>query len=113
MLKNECFIANIGVDTAENEPLNVFGVWGADSPHPSPHGSSGPGSTALRLQIHDTGSAQRDASTWKVLIFDRHAQDIIAPQLKVGVCEISGMNVKDPPNFERLALGCIEAEFCK
>ena len=43
-LSNACLLAKIGVDTAENEPLEV---WGENSIHYSPHSLEAPDGTPL------------------------------------------------------------------
>ena len=101
MLQNECLVVKIGIDTAENEPSEV---WPASLPRTPPS----PWVEERALDYHPSGRAsgsgrRRAAGVRQVITVARHAQKTGADS---GVCkpQIQAQELLPPQGFRAYIL---------
>ena len=103
-------VAKFGVDTAENEPLQVWGViqfniqFGPERPPACGAGRLRDAQLEIDALWNGLQKPAKEHPEGEM----RNAGEAAASPVR------SEMNIElnHPPNLERLVLGCIDAEFC-
>ena len=125
-LSNAYLLAKIGVDAAENEPLEV---WGENSIQYSLHSLELPHEVVV-VDVHSAGEDDESNGNASAHNADEADIAVVFPALLLfsdasvvrHVDEHDALDVLGKPggsvrgeraNFTRLVLGCIEAKFCK